>query len=288
MELKDKVVVITGAGSGIGRSLAVGMAAVGARAVVCTDLNGDNAAETAALIGDAATSATLDVADEAAIEALVRETEEAHGALDVFVSNAGYGQGGGLDLPTEDWMRMMNVHTWSHLAAARAVIPGMVERGGGYLLNTASAAGLLTQMDSGPYAVSKHAAVAFAEWVAINYADQGIGVSVLCPQAVRTNILGPRKPGDSSKGQASFDGVLEPLKPLSDKLLIMRHVDQVRCDQSGMNAHFDGSSGAFTATGVGRMGEIMSLFRADRKDLASRPLSIFTCCPTTPLRWSDP
>ena len=210
MEIKDKVVVITGAGSGIGRSLAIGMAAVGARAVVCTDLNEANAQETAQMIGAGAEAAALDVSDEAAIIAIVQSTEANHGALDVFVSNAGYGQSGGLDLATEDWMRMMNVHTWSHLAAARAAIPGMLERGGGYLLNTASAAGLLTQMNSGPYAVSKHAAVALAEWISINYGDQGIGVSVLCPQAVRTNIGGPRKPGEQAKGQAGFDGVLEP------------------------------------------------------------------------------
>ena len=210
MDLENKVAVVTGAGSGIGRALAVGLAAVGARAVVCTDLNGDNAAETAAMIGDKATAQLLDVGDEKAIEALVAEIEANIGPIDLFVSNAGYGQRGGLDLPTEDWMRMMNVHVWSHLAAARAVIPGMIERGGGYLLNTASAAGLLTQIDSGPYAVSKHAAVAFAEWIAINYGDRGIGVSVLCPQAVRTAILGPGTQENRPKTQASFDGVLEP------------------------------------------------------------------------------
>jgi len=214
MELNDKVAVVTGAGSGIGRALARSIAAVGARAVVCTDLDADNAAETAQMIGEVASACVLDVGDEAAIEALVAETEASLGAIDLFVSNAGYGQPGGLDLPTEQWQRMMNVHTWSHLAAARAVIPGMTARGGGYLLNTASAAGLLTQMDSGPYAVSKHAAVALAEWIAINHAADGIGVSVLCPQAVRTNIGGPRRPDQEnravSKGQASFDGVLEP------------------------------------------------------------------------------
>ncbi len=209
MDLKDKVVIVTGAGSGIGRALAVAMAAVGAKVVVCTDLNADTAAETAALIGASATSTALDVADEPAIEALVTETEKSWGTVDLFVSNAGYTQPGGLDLPTEDWARMMKVHTWAHLAAARAVIPGMLERGGGYLLNTASAAGLLTQINSGPYAVSKHAAVALAEWIAVNYGDKGIGISVLCPQAVRTNIGGSTSQSPST-GQASFDGVLEP------------------------------------------------------------------------------
>ena len=212
MELTDKVTVITGAGSGIGRSLAQRFAANGTRMVVCTDLDADSAAETAAMIGSGATSCGLDVADEQAIEKLVADTEQEYGALDVFVSNAGYGRRGGLDLPTDDWKKMMDVHAWSHLAAARAVIPGMVQRGGGYLLSTASAAGLLTQMDSGPYAVSKHAAVALAEWLLINYGDQGIGVSVLCPQAVRTNILGPKalKAGSSNTRQAAGDGILEP------------------------------------------------------------------------------
>ena len=212
MEVTDRIAVVTGAGSGIGRALAQRFVDRGARFVVCTDLNADNAAETANMIGDKASGHGLDVADEAAIEALVADVTATHGGIDIFVSNAGYGQGGGLDLATADWEKMMTVHAWSHLSAARAVIPGMIERGGGYLLNTASAAGLLTQINSGPYAVSKHAAVAFAEWVAINYADKGIGVSVLCPQAVRTNILGPAavKAGTRNSGQASQDGVLEP------------------------------------------------------------------------------
>lgn len=212
MDITGKLAVVTGAGSGIGRALAISLAQHGARGVVCTDLNGDNAAETAELVGDVATAKPLDVADEAAIEQLVQEVEQQQGGIDLFVSNAGYGRRGGLDLSTAEWQRMMNVHTWSHLAAARAVMPGMVARGKGYFLNTASAAGLLTQIDSGPYAVSKHAAVAFAEWLFINYADQGIGVSVLCPQAVRTNILGPNalKGGSSNTRQASADGILEP------------------------------------------------------------------------------
>ena len=224
MDVSNKVSVITGAGSGIGRALAIGLAERDADFVVCTDLDAANAEETAQMINarfaNKARGVGLDVGDEQAIEQLVKDVEAEHGRIDIFVSNAGYGKGGGLELSTAEWQRMMNVHTWSHLAAARAVIPGMVARGGGYLLSTASAAGLLTQMDSGPYAVSKHAAVAFAEWVSINYADQGIGVSVLCPQAVRTNILGNalkdagKEPSAAKKrsntGQASGDGILEP------------------------------------------------------------------------------
>jgi len=218
MEVTDRIALITGAGSGIGRALAQRFVAAGARAVVCSDLNEADAQETAAGLGDKAMAMKLDVADEKAINAAVQETQDRYGSLDIMVSNAGYGRGGGLDLATKDWEQMMNVHTWSHLNAARAAIPGMVARGSGYFLHTASAAGLLTQMDSGPYAVSKHAAVAFAEWLLINYADQGIGVSVLCPQAVRTNILAKAlagsKPSSERAGsksrQAASDGILEP------------------------------------------------------------------------------
>lgn len=212
MDLLDKVAVVTGAGSGIGRALAVRFAADGARAVVCTDLDGTAAEETAAIIGARASAAVLDVSDESALERLVASVDQSVGGIDVFVSNAGYGCIGGLEMPTAEWRRMMDVHAWSHLAAARAVVPGMIARGAGYLLNTSSAAGLLSQFDSGAYAVSKHAAVALAEWLAINYLDQGIGVSVLCPQAVRTNVLKymPQPTGQADVLQAGADGILEP------------------------------------------------------------------------------
>ncbi|MGI9324066.1 MAG: SDR family oxidoreductase [Pseudomonadales bacterium] len=221
MELKNIVAVVTGAGSGIGRALAVALHQAGAKAIICADLNADNASETARQIGAHASAVSLDVADEAAIEALVAETLAAHQRIDLFVSNAGYGAAGGLDLPTAQWQRMMDVHMWSHLSAARAVVPVMLEQGGGYLLNTASAAGLLTQLDSAPYAVSKHAAVAFAEWLAITYGDRGIGVSVLCPQAVRTAILGD-SPKEGSKRQAAGDGILEPEQVANDCLDAIR------------------------------------------------------------------
>ena len=213
MELTDKVAVVTGAASGIGKAMAERFAAEGARSVVVADRDEEGANAVAQAIGDRAVGVGLDVADEAAVRQLVEDTESRSGPIDLFASNAGYAQGGGLELSNEDWQRMMDVHFMSHLYAARAVIPSMVANGSGYILNTASAAGLLTQMDSGPYAVSKHAAVAFAEWLAINYGDQGIKVSVLCPQAVRTNIV-PALRNSRGRGaranQAAQDGVLEP------------------------------------------------------------------------------
>ena len=213
MELNDRITVVTGAGSGIGRESAKAFAREGARLVIVADLDEAKAVAVADSIGDRARGVGLDVADAAAVEALIEDVEDNDGPIDVFFSNAGYGQPGGLDLSNDDWQRMMDVHFTSHLTAARALIPGMVARGEGYLFSTASAAGLLTQIDSGPYAVSKAAAVAFAEWLSINYGNAGVKVSVLCPQAVRTNIIGDDLDAwdkFASSGQASQDGILEP------------------------------------------------------------------------------
>ena len=212
MELAGKTTIVTGAASGIGEAIAEAFVAEGAKAVIVADRDEHGATRVAERLGSVATGVMLDVADETALARMVVDTEATHGPVEVFVSNAGYGLVGGLDLPNDEWTRMMDVHVWAHLYAARAVVPAMVERGEGYLLNTASAAGLLTQMDSGPYAVSKHAAVALAEWLSINYGDQGLKVSVLCPQAVRTNILGDQGNFDDVGGarQAGQDGVLEP------------------------------------------------------------------------------
>jgi len=187
MELKDKIVVITGGASGIGKALAERAHADGAEHVVVVDRDEAGAAAVADSVGG--TAAAVDVTDEAAIAALVESTEANIGPIDLFVSNAGYVTLGGLEAPVEDLNRMWEVHVLAHLYAARAVIPHMVDRGHGYLLNTASAAGLLSQFGSLHYAVTKHAAVAFAEWVAITHGHQGIKVSVLCPQAVQTNIV---------------------------------------------------------------------------------------------------
>ncbi|MEO0493026.1 MAG: SDR family oxidoreductase [Actinomycetota bacterium] len=187
MELSDKIVVITGGASGIGKALAERAHAEGATHVVVVDRDADGAHAVAASVGG--TAAVVDVTDEAAIAALVESTERDIGPIDLFVSNAGYVTLGGLEAPVEDLDRMFGVHVLAHLYAARAVIPYMAERGRGYLLNTASAAGLLSQFGSLHYAVTKHAAVALAEWIAITHGHQGITVSVLCPQAVDTNIV---------------------------------------------------------------------------------------------------
>ncbi len=213
MDLNDKITVVTGGGSGIGEASAMAFANNGARLVVVADLDGARAEAVAASIGRQARGVALDVADDAALTALCEQIEHDDGPIDLFFSNAGYGHVGGLDLTADDWQRMMDVHFTAHLHVAKALVPRMVARGDGYLFSTASAAGLLTQLDSGPYAVSKAASVAFAEWLSITYGDKGVKVSVLCPQAVRTNILGDDLDAwdrEVESGQASQDGILEP------------------------------------------------------------------------------
>jgi NAD(P)-dependent dehydrogenase (short-subunit alcohol dehydrogenase family) len=212
MELRGRVAVVTGGGSGIGEACAKRFVAAGARHVVVVDRDGERAERVAAEIGEGtATAVTLDVSDEAAVKALVDRTLADQGAIDLFMSNAGYGRRGGLELDNSAFEKMWQVHVMAHVYAARAVLPSMIERGEGYLVNTASAAGLLTQMDSVVYAVTKHADVALSEWLAVAHHHQGIRVSVLCPQAVRTNILATvgDPAGRSEFRAAAADGVLE-------------------------------------------------------------------------------
>ena len=211
MQLNDKVAVITGGASGIGRALAERFHAEGARAVVVADRDAEGALAVAESIGG--TGVVCDVADEAAVAALVTDTVAYHGGIDLFVSNAGYVTVGGLEAPDDELRRMFDVHVMAHVYAARHVIPHMVDQGGGYLLNTSSAAGLLTQIGSLHYSVTKRAAVALAEWIRITYGDRGIGVSVLCPQAVETKIKANSPtvdllPGDEAGSAAAVDGVL--------------------------------------------------------------------------------
>jgi NAD(P)-dependent dehydrogenase (short-subunit alcohol dehydrogenase family) len=198
MNLKDKIVVVTGGANGIGAALCRRFTAEGARAVVCADI------ETPA--GDWP-FVRADVAAEADVLRLVREVTERWGPIDLFCSNAGIGVQGGVETPDADWRRAWDVNVMAHVYAARALLPGMLARGQGYLLQTISAAGLLTQIGSAPYAVTKHAALALAEWLAVTYGDQGIKVSCLCPQGVRTRML---RNAEFGGGAFLLDTALEP------------------------------------------------------------------------------
>jgi len=203
MEVKDRIVVVTGAASGIGRALAQCFAKAGAKKVICADINGEGAKATAE--GIRGRAFTVNVAKEAEIESLIDTVEAEEGPIDLFCSNAGIGYGGGVEVSDERWQRIWDINVMAHVWAARHIVPRMIARGGGYLLNTASAAGLLSQIGSAPYAVTKHAAVALSEWLAITHGDDGIKVSVLCPQAVRTAMT-----AGNPDGVASVDGMIEP------------------------------------------------------------------------------
>ena len=209
MELADRHVVITGAGSGIGRALARRIAAEGARAVVVADVDQHAAEAVAEEIGGLAVR--TDVSQEAEIRALVARAREANGAIDLFASNAGVpGPGGGPEASDDQWQHTWEVNVMAHVWAARALLPEMVARGDGYLLSTASAAGLLTQVSALAYSVTKHAAVAVAEWLAITYGDAGIKVSCLCPQGVRTRMLDEALEDPIGAAPLLAGGLLEP------------------------------------------------------------------------------
>ena len=191
MDVANRVAVVTGGASGIGRELCLALASRGAAGVVVADVDAQGSvavAQTIRSLGQKAVAVTADVSREPDVQGLVSRAEEAFGRIDLFCSNAGIIVAGGVEVPDAAWSRIWAVNVQSHVYVARAVLPGMLARGEGYLVITASAAGLLTQLGSAPYAVTKHAAVALAEWLAISYGDQGIGVSCLCPQAVTTNL----------------------------------------------------------------------------------------------------
>ncbi|MDA7963186.1 SDR family oxidoreductase [Ruegeria sp.] len=202
MQLQDKTVVVTGAADGIGKGLAERFAKDGAR-VVCSDIDLPGASRVASAIGGHALH--CDVSCEDDIQSLIETVESSFGTIDLFCANAGILTLGGVDVSDDDWDRIWKINVMSHVWTARHLMPRMVARGSGYLLITASAAGLLNQPGAAPYAVTKHAAVGLAEWLALTYGNQGIKVSVLCPQAVRS--LMTRGHEDSV---AAIDGMLEP------------------------------------------------------------------------------
>ncbi|MBO0824779.1 MAG: SDR family NAD(P)-dependent oxidoreductase [Actinobacteria bacterium] len=192
MDVTGRVAVVTGGASGAGRAIALGLAARGAAGIVISDIDADGAANVAAEVaraGGRAQAIRTDVTREEDVRYLVTRCERAFGPPSMIFSNAGIIVPGGPEAADEAWSRIWAVNVHSHVYVARAVLPGMLARGEGYLVITASAAGLLTQLGSAPYAVTKHAAVALAEWLSITYGDRGIRVSCLCPQAFSSNLL---------------------------------------------------------------------------------------------------
>jgi NAD(P)-dependent dehydrogenase (short-subunit alcohol dehydrogenase family) len=215
MTLNDKIVAVTGGANGIGKALCKRFIAEGAKAVAVVDLEAGPAEKLADEIGGIAYAA--DVSKEADLQALVADLEQRFGQIDLFCSNAGIGFGnppGGhaASQDNQQWQSIWEVNVMAHVYAARAALPGMLKRGSGYFLNTASAAGLLSQIDDASYSTTKHAAIGFAESLAISHGDQGISVSVLCPQAVATRMIGMEDPDDEAAGFGGndVDGVLKP------------------------------------------------------------------------------
>jgi NAD(P)-dependent dehydrogenase (short-subunit alcohol dehydrogenase family) len=204
VNLPGKNVIVTGGASGIGAALCRRFAEERPAGLVVADLDGKGAERVAKECGGLAV--TVDVADEASVQHLVARAIDAHGPVDLLCSNAGIGVVGGVEASDADWDRIWRINVMAHVYGARAVLPGMLERGEGYLLNTASAAGLLSQIGSAPYSVTKHAAIGLAESLVIEHGDRGIKVSVLCPQAVRTAMTA----GSDGGGVAGVDGMMEP------------------------------------------------------------------------------
>ncbi len=204
MEIRDSGVVVTGAGHGIGRAIAARMAAEGARVVV-NDVDGDAVQAVAEEIGG--TAVLGDCASDEGVSALVEQAHAHLGGIDVYFANAGIDVGRGLDTPDEDWARAIEVNVMAHVRAARRLVPTWLESGGGRFVVTASAAGLLTMLGGAPYSVTKHASVAFAEWLSATYGHRGVTVQAICPQGVRTRMLDNSGP---LQGLLSHDTALEP------------------------------------------------------------------------------
>jgi NAD(P)-dependent dehydrogenase (short-subunit alcohol dehydrogenase family) len=232
MELRGSVVVVTGGARGIGRALAERFLAEGAAGVAVVDLEAASVEATAAALGEQAIGLAADVSELGALTKAVDAAEAAFGPVTLFCANAGIATGVGLEAPDEVWERTWKVNTFAHVQAARVMVPRWLERGGGHLLVTASAAGLLSQIGDGPYSTTKAAAVGFAEWLSITYGDRGVGVSCLCPQGVRTDmVLGGA--GELGAEVVIAQGLIEPTEVADavatgladDRFLILPHLE---------------------------------------------------------------
>ncbi|MGE4303657.1 MAG: SDR family oxidoreductase [Novosphingobium sp.] len=213
MDISGSRIIITGAANGIGAAMARRFARDGARAIIVADLDAGGSEQIAAQVAASGIEAIAmpgDVSDERYIKALVDHAEQTWGGVDLFCSNAGIMAQGGPEEQDLVWNRAWNINVMAHVYAARAALPGMLARGSGYFLNSCSSAGLLTALGAAPYAASKHAAVAFSEWLAITYANQGIGVSALCPQAVRTKMVEDALEGEAGDAVRSAGRMIEP------------------------------------------------------------------------------
>jgi NAD(P)-dependent dehydrogenase (short-subunit alcohol dehydrogenase family) len=238
MQIQGKVVIVTGGANGIGRALCHRFAKEGAQAVIVADIDLQGTARVADEINGLV--AKCDVSNEAEIQSLVAMATEKFGRVDIFCSNAGIGAAGGPEAPNREWERSWEINVMAHIYAARAVLPQMLARKEGYLLQTVSAAGLLTQIGSAPYSVTKHAALGFAEWLAVTYGDQGIRVSALCPQGVKTDML---LKAQFAGGAFLLEGALEPdqvaddvMKAIAEeKFLILPHPEAGKYFQNKAN-----------------------------------------------------
>ncbi len=214
MRIKETVAIVTGGANGIGAALCRRLALESAKAVVVADIDIDAAEKLAREIGG--TAFGCDVANEKEIAQIVHQTEERHGPVDLFFSNAGIMIQGLLEVSNSDWQRIWEINVMSHIYAARTVIPKMLKKGSGGFVITASAAGLLNQIDSTPYTTTKHAAVGVADNLVINYGDRGIQVSVICPMAVES--LMTRNGG----GIAALDGMLKAEQVAEDVMAALK------------------------------------------------------------------
>ena len=225
MEITNKVIVVTGGAGGIGLAIAKKFIKEGPKIVILVDISFKNFN----FKDEKILCKQCDVTNELSIQNLIDKINLDFGLIDIFCSNAGILSLGSEQTSNEDWSKNWNLHVMSHVFAAKKLLPDMLRRGSGYFVNTASAAGLLSHIDSITYSTTKHAAIGLAEWLAITYGKQGIGVSILCPQAVETAMTKGRE-----KEVSALDGMMKPedvaidvINAIKDEVFLISPHDEV-------------------------------------------------------------